>query len=213
MNAFLPILLAPARLAGAVFLMMAVASASAGVVNIPEIGAHEPILTVEKNVHPGNKMVVYTKVDESGRFVPDPANRQRPMLDFYWLIDGRNYKPVNPMIKSEITKRLACQWSAGERAGHFVVDVNDLKEVKSDIRDPKMDIYASESGGAPKVEAQMNLGPSDGNMRIRLSSIYTEGRAFPPAVNAVTLRGEELVNGSPTGRKVTRRYFAAGRAE
>jgi hypothetical protein len=45
-------------------------------------------------------------------------------------------------------------------------------------------------------------------MRIRLSSIYTEGRAFPPAVYSVTLKGEEIVNGKPTGRKVVRKYNA-----
>lgn len=185
----------------------------AGTANISPIGPHQPILTVEKNVHPANKMVVYTKVDTNGRFVADPSNRNRPVLDFYWLMEGRTYKPVSPLIKSEIRKRFSCDWNPGERSGHFVVDVNDLKEVKSDIADPRMDIYASESADGPSVEAQMNLGPSDGNMRIRISSIYTEGRAFPPGVDSVTLKGEEIVNGSPTGKKVARRYSAAGRAD
>ncbi len=198
-------------LVGAIFVASALSVGSAEVAIIPAIGAHLPILTVEKNVHPANKMVVYTKVDASGRFAVDPAKGNRPMLDFYWLMDGRNYKPVNGMIKSEIGKRFIPQWSLDNRGGHFIVDVADLKEVKSDIRDPKMDIYANATGGG--VEAQMNLGPSDGNMRIRLSSIYTEGRAFPPAVESVTLKGEEIVNGSLTGKKVSRRYAAAGRSE
>jgi hypothetical protein len=50
-------------------------------------------------------------------------------------------------------------------------------------------------------------------MRIKLSSIYTEGRAFPPTVDAVTLKGEEIVNGNLTGRKITRKYSASGRSE
>ena len=198
-------------LALAIFVATALPVGSAGVANLPAIGAHQPILTVEKKVNPANKMVVYSKVDANGRFAADPAKRNRPMLDFYWLMDGRNYKPVNGMIKSEIGKRFIPQWSPDNRGGHFTVDVNDLKEVNSDIRNPKMDIYANATGGG--VEAQMNLGPSDGNMRIRLSSIYTEGRAFPPAVESVTLKGEEIVNGSLTGKKVSRRYVAAGRSE
>lgn len=176
--------------------------------NIPEIGAHQPILIVGKNVHPQNLMVVYTKVDGDGRFLTNPADRDRPLFDFYWLMDGKNHKPVNGLIKNEICKRLECQLSPGGRATHFTVNVNDLKEVESDIKEPKIDVYANGSGGARDVEALMNLGPSDGNMRIKLSSIYTEGRAFPPAVYAVTLKGEEVVNGKLTGKKVARRYEA-----
>jgi len=86
--------------------------------------------------------------------------------------------------------------------------MSDLKEVDSDIREPKVDVYARGGDGARDVEAQMTLGPSDGNMRIRLSSIYTEGRAFPPAVFSVTLKGEEIVNGKPTGKLVSRKYNA-----
>lgn len=175
---------------------------------IPEVGTHSPILTVGKNVHPQNLMVVYTKVDRSGRFLKKPGDPERPVFDFYWLMDGKNYKPVNGMIKSEIGKRLEYQSGSANRANHFVVNVNDLKEVQCDIKEPRIDVYAKGGGGAADVEAQMNLGPSDGNMRIRLSSIYTEGRAFPPAVYAVTLKGEEIVDGKPTGKKVARRYSA-----
>jgi hypothetical protein len=175
---------------------------------IPQIGVHLPILTVQKNVHPQNLMVVYTKIDPNGRFLADRADPTRPVLDFYWLMDGKDYKPVNPLIKNEIAKRLEFQSSPADGATHFVINVNDLKEVNSDIKEPKMDVYASAAGGAPDVEARMNLGPSDGNMRIKLSSIYTEGRALPPAVFSVTLKGEEIVNGRPTGKKITRRYDA-----
>lgn len=180
---------------------------------IREIGAHQPILTVEKNVNPQNKMIVYTKVDAQGRFATDPGNGNRPVLDFYWLMDGRNYKAVNRLIKKEIRKRFAGEWRVNEGASHFIVDMNDLKEVNSDIRDPKMEIITRGTGGGANVEAQMNLGPSDGHMRIRLVSIYTEGRAFPPAVQSVTLKGEEVVNGTPTGRAITRKYSAEGRGK
>jgi hypothetical protein len=205
-----PMHLAQSVSAFALMVAIALPAGSAEVTNSPEVGVHQPILTVEKNVHPENKMVIYTKLDTNGRFAADPANRNAPILDFYWLMDGRNYKAVHPLIKTEIRKRFICQWGSNNRSAHFLVDVNDLKEVRSDITDPKMEVYARETSGGMKVEAQMNLGPSDGKMRIRLSSIYTEGRVFPPGVDAVTLKGEEMVNGTPTGKKVTRRYAAAG---
>ncbi len=172
------------------------------------IGEHHPILIVNKNVNPENHMVIYTKVDASGRLLRDPSGGDRPVFDFYWFMEGKTYKPVNAMIKQEIRKRLEFQSSPSDQTKHFIINVNDLKEVNSDIKEPKVDVFASERGGVSKVEAQMILGPSDGNMRIRLSSIYTEGRAFPPAVYAVTLKGEEIVDGQLTGKKVTRRYNA-----
>ena len=45
------------------------------------------------------------------------------------------------------------------------------------------------------------------------SSIHTEGRAFPPAVKSVTVKGKEVVDGVPTGKKVTRKYDARGKAK
>lgn len=182
--------------------------AAAEVTDIPEVGAHQPILTVGKNVNPQNLLVIYTKVDAHGRFLTNPADQDRPVFDFYWLMDGKNYKPVNRLIKKEIGKRFECQTIQSEGATHFVINMNDLKEVNTDIKEPKVDVYATGSDGARGVEAQMTLGPSDGNMRIRLSSIHTEGRAFPPAVHSVTLKGEEIVDGTPTGRKVSREYHA-----
>lgn len=191
-----------------------VLSAPAGKVEaMREIGAHYPILIVAKNVNPQNFMVVCTKADADGRFLKNAANRNRPVLDFYWLMDGKNFKPVNVLIKNEIGKRLECQLGPAGNETHFWVYVNDLKEVDSDIRDPKMDVYSRQSGDTQKVEAQMSLGPSDGKMRIKLSSIYTEGRAFPPAVYSVTLSGEEIVGGMLTGKKVTRRYKASNRSK
>lgn len=182
--------------------------ATAEVTDIPELGAHQPILVVGKNVNPQNIMVIYTKVGADGRFLTNPADRGRPVFDFYWLMDGKTYKPVNGTIKKEIRRRFECQPSPSDRASHFVINVNDLKEVNADLKDPKVDVYATGSSGARDVEAQMTLGPSDGNMRIKLSSIYTEGRALPPAVYSVTLKGEEIVDGKVTGKKVVRRYEA-----
>jgi hypothetical protein len=183
-------------------------AASAEITSIPQIGPHHPIFILEKNVNPQNIMVIYTKEDANGHFLTDAADPTRPIFDFYWLMDGKNYKPVNGMIKSEIGKRFEWQLSRTNPKTHFIVNLNDLKEVDSDIKDPKIDVYASRSGGTRGAEAQMTLGPSNGNMRIKITSIYTEGRAFPPAVYCVALKGEEIVDGKLTGKKVTRRYDA-----
>lgn len=81
------------------FVATALHAGSSEVANIPEIGAHQPVLIVEKNVNPENKMVVYTKLDANGHFM---ADGNWPLLDFYWMMDGKNYKPVQkgPPISS-----------------------------------------------------------------------------------------------------------------
>ncbi len=186
--------------------------AAVEVTNIPQIGVHQPILIVEKNVHPENLMVVYTKVDADGHFVPDPNDPDRPLLDFYWLMDGKTYKPVNALIKSEIRKRLQLQPASDGDATHFVVSINDLKEVNSDIKQPKVRVSIGGTADDRNVDAEMKLGPSDNNVRIRVFTIHTEGRAFPPAVYSVTLKGEEVAKGKLTGRKVTRKYDAKDKA-
>jgi hypothetical protein len=190
-----------------IFLGSIAGASAAEVRDISGIGPHQPILMVRKNVNPQNVMVVYTKMDAGGRFLEDRGS-DRPVLDFYWLMDGKTYKPVNGLIKAEIRKRFVPRWTSKGLATRFIIAMNDLKEVKSDISEPHVDVSARETGDAPVVEAQMSLGPSDGNMRIKLSSIQTEGRAFPPAVYSVTLKGEEVAGDKPTGRKVARKYEA-----
>jgi hypothetical protein len=201
-----PMMIHKISLALCMITALAVRVAAADVTNIPEIGAHQPILIVEKNVHPQNRMVVYTKIDADGYFQADPSSPDRPLLDFYWLMDGKTYKPVNPLIKSEIRKRLELQATPNGRATHFVININDLKEVNSDIKKPKVRVSIGGTADARNVDAEMNLGPSDNNVRIRVSSIYTEGRAFPPAVYSVTLKGEEITDGKLDGKIVTRKY-------
>src|SRR4051794_1095231 len=83
---YMPIL--RASLASSFFAVFLLGTAAGEVANIPAIGPHQPFLIVEKNVHPQNRMVLYTKVDGNGRFLRDPAARNRPVFDFYWLIDG-----------------------------------------------------------------------------------------------------------------------------
>ena len=191
-------------LALVLFVATALHAASSKVVNFPEIGPHYPILIVEKNVNPENKMVAYTKMDAKGRFL-DVGNR--PVVDFYWLMDGKKYKPVNKKILKELHKQFTWQWNSKDRST-FVVEVNDLKKMKCDIKERRIDVSAAKTHDGTHIETQMNLGPSDGNMRIRLSAIQTVGRAFPPSAESVTLKGEKVVKGKPTGKKVTRTYYA-----
>lgn len=180
------------------------------ITNIPEIGAHQAIFNVEKNVNPENIAIVYTKVDAQCRFLTDPSNRDQPIFDFYWMMGGTSYKPMNSFFKSEFSRRMAFADGGGDRSTHFQLVANDLKEVNQDLgQEPKLDVVAIKGDSGCDVQAFITLGPSDGSARIRLDSIYGEGRTFPPKVLAVTLKGEVVdKNGKGTGKKVARRFVA-----
>jgi hypothetical protein len=177
------------------------------ITDIPELGAHQQIFLVEKNVNPENVAVVYTRLDAQCRFVPDAENRDEPVFDFYWRMNRSSYKPMNSFFKDEFHRRMSF---AGGDASHFELDANDLKEVKHDLgANPRVTVAAFRAGAGCDVQAFITLGPSDGHARIRIDSIYGEGRSFPPKVYSVTLKGEVVdQNGKGTGKMVARKYSA-----
>ena len=168
---------------------------------VPQVGKHYPILTVEKNVNPENTMIVYTKTDDQCRFLKTGPSI---LFDFYWLMEHKDYKPVHKLIKKEIRKSLQIDDAVAKNATQFVVKLKNLEKVKTDIADPRLTVLAQSKDGECQVEGQIRLGPSDHQALIRLDSLYTEGRKFPPAVFSVTLKGEDV----RTGKAITRKYLA-----
>ncbi len=169
--------------------------------NVPQIGKHQSIFVVNKSVNPQNIAVVYTKVDDKCRFVNNTKNRDLPVFDFYWLMDGKNYKPMHALLKYEFGKRIEMEEGEGDRTSHFVIAANDLKEVSHDIADPRLNVHSKVIAGGCDVEAFITLGPSNGNARVRVTNIYGEGRAFPPKVYSVTINGVDVKSGKAVSRK------------
>jgi hypothetical protein len=161
------------------------------VVNISQIGPHYPIFIFEKNENPENIMVVYSKLDENCQFQAEKAKPDAPesLLHYYWLMDGKNYKPVHPMILSGIEKRLEVKGSAHA----FTVELTDLKEVKNDLPDALFKVKADKSGKTCQVQALITLGPSEKNRVLKVSRIKTESKkTFAPPfrkLESVTLIG------------------------
>lgn len=172
--------------------------------NIPQIGVHFPILTVEKNINPQNKLVVYTLLDGNCVFLLDDSNS--PTFDFYWLMNGSSYKPVHSMIKAQVRKRLTVGTVDPRHNGKsFSVEMNDLKELNHDIPDPKMTVVAKPQGDQCSVGGFLRLGPSDGNAMIQVDSIYSKAKGMiSPKLVSVTIRGRVVSN----GQAVVRTYYA-----
>lgn len=181
-------------------LFLSALAAAGPAVEIPQIGEHQPILTVEKNVHPENAMVIYTKTDEQCRFVKDPKKGHSVLVDFYWLMDRKFFKPVHQLIKNRIREALEVDAAESDRPSEFAVKLHKLEEVKTDIEDPTLTVQAKKEGGQCKVEGHLQLGPSDNHAEIRVDSLYTEGRTFPPVLHSVTLKGVDLKTGMPVAR-------------
>jgi hypothetical protein len=192
----------PALRAALLLAFAARASAGPAITAIPEVGTHYKVVTVKKSVHPRNEVVVYTRLDDACRPV---RKKGRPVLDYYWLMDGSRYKPVNPLIKRGIRKRLEVR--SGLPDG-FTVRLNELKEVEHDLGpDPSLRVLAGKGAAGCFAEARMTLGPSNKRAEIRLDEIYTEAELkgrFSAKAKLVALKGVDV----KTGKKVVRVYRA-----
>ena len=170
---------------------------------IPEVGPHYKVVTVKKSVHPQNDLVVYTRLDEQCRVVRDAKS---PAFDFYWLMDHKRYKPVHPLIKRGIRKRLEVESAPGSDAGadSFSVRLNELKEVVHDLGPaPRLRVRAEKTAKGCSAEARMTLGPSNKNAEIRLDEIYSEAEMkgpFSAKVKQVALKGVDVKTGKPVVR-------------
>ena len=174
--------------------------------DISQIGPHEPVFIFEKNENPQNIMVVYTEVDKNCHFLADSNAGGKPLLDFYWLMDRKTFKPVHPMIKSSMRQRIELEGAGKDRAGSFLVRINDLKELKTDMKNFDVEIKAVLTSKACDVQAFVTLGPSDHGRVLQLTTISSKAqKTFAPPfrkVESITLEGKDV----KTGELVKRTY-------
>ena len=183
------------------------AKANAGVSkSIPQIGLHNPLLNFEKNENRQNLMVVFT------RLVPATcefdAKAGVAVLDYYWLMNGTDYKPVNPVILQSVRERLEVDTAAFKSSKKFLVHLKEFKELKSDLgMSPTFEVKSKKIGTACDATVEMQLGPSDKNRRVKIDSIYAESTKtiLPPfrKLQALTINGKDLKSGDVVHRTYT----------
>ena len=174
---------------------------------ISQIGEHSILFTFEKNENPQNIMIVYTKLDGACQIVVDPNEQASPTFNMYWLMSSNAYKPVHSLIKSGVFDRLEVM--PAKTHDSFQIQINDLKELQTDVPDPKLNVVAQKSAkGACEVKSYFTLGPSDKNATMQVQAIYSDASKtlLPPfrKLKSVTLRGLN----SKTGEKISRTYKA-----
>jgi len=185
------------------------------VTNVGDIGEHYPLFLIEKSHHPENIAVVYTKLDTDCRIIPDREHDFLPTLDFYWLLDATRYKPMAELLKAGARKRLQfidTHESQGNTTA-FAVRTDDLSRMQHDLPSPTVQIKAERQGDACVAIAFMTLGPSDGNVTMKIESVSTTTepitllktmRAMTDLgairIYALTVKGIDVVTGQPIER-------------
>src|SRR5215470_8481433 len=189
------------------------------VTTVGDIGEHYPLFLIEKSHHPENITVVYTKLDTDCRVIPDREHGFLPTLDFYWLLDATRYKPMAELLKAGARKRFQFV-DTHESQGHttaFAVRTDDLSRVQHDLPSPTVQIKAARQGDACVAIAFMTLGPSNGNVTMKIESVATttepitllktmRAMADPGSIRIYTLtvKGTDVV----TGQAIERTYQA-----
>jgi hypothetical protein len=190
------------------------------VTNVGDIGEHYPLFLIEKSHHPENITVVYTKLDTDCHVIPDREHGFLPTLDFYWLMDATRYKPMAGPLKAGARKRLQFIDANGAQGDPtaFAVRTNDLSRLQHDLQSPTLQIKAERQGDACVATALMTLGPSNGNVTMKVESVSTKTEpitllkkmraiADPDSIRiyAVTVKGTDVATGQP----IERTYQAA----
>jgi hypothetical protein len=176
------------------------------IAEIEEIGPHYKVVTIEKSVHPQNQLVAYTRLDEQCRVLHDPARANRPVFDFYWLMDRSRYKRVHPLIKRGIRKRFEVEADSAPASGEgtFSIRLNELNEVEHDLgASPRLWVRAEKTAEGCVAQGRITLGPSDKNAVIRLDTIYSEAEMtglFSAKVKSIALKGVDVETGKPVVR-------------
>jgi hypothetical protein len=190
------------------------------VTNVGDVGEHYPLFLIEKSHHPENITVVYTKLDTHCHVIPDREHGFLPTLDFYWLMDATRYKPMAGPLKAGARKRLKfidANGSQGDPTA-FAVRTDDLSRVQHDLQSPTVQIQAERQGDACVATALITLGPSNGNVTMKVESVSTKtepitllkkmrAMADPDSIQiyAVTVKGTDVATGQP----IERTYYAA----
>ncbi|MBC7371835.1 MAG: hypothetical protein H7326_09730 [Bdellovibrionaceae bacterium] len=172
-----------------------------------QVGDHAALFTFEKNENPENIMIVYTKLDSNCQVVVDPNKQASPIFDMYWLMNGTGFKPVHSLIKNGVIGRL--EIIPAKSHDTFQIQINDLKELQTDVQEQKLTIVAQKSAkGACEVKSFFTLGASDKGATMQVKTIYSEAAKtmLPPfrKLKSVTLKGVD----SKTGEKLSRTYKA-----
>ena len=177
-------------------------------VDLAPIGKHVPIFIVEKSENPQNTLTAYTVLEANCRVAVDHQDATKPILDFYWLMNRTQYKPVHPLIKSGIRDRLELVSTAQRDPRMFSIRISDLSELKTDLIAAVVQVKATAKKGGCHVDAYLRLGPSDQSRNLKLTTIYTESSKtiIPPfrKVVSVTLKGVD----AQTGAAIERKYSA-----
>ncbi len=158
------------------------------------------ILTYEKNINSENIMVVHTTADSNCLPVPD-SDSQTPILDYYWLMNRKTYKPLNPIIKSYTRERISATPSS-EAKNIFFINLNDLSEVDIDLPSHQVSVETFRNGeGNCEAVGKMTLGESDANSTIILQKIFVDAQLTlnprRPKVRSITLEGLDASTGTP----------------
>lgn len=127
-----------------------------------------------------------------------------PEFDFYWLMNGEKYKPVHPLIKSGIRKRVDIKTQSSDRKS-FVLELTDLSRLNKELEQALVEVHAFKGRDGCQANAILKLGDAN-NENIKLQSIYSEAEKtlLPPfrKVKSIEITGLTLSD----KEKITRRF-------
>lgn len=157
------------------------------------------LFTLEKDYNPENKVIVHTQTDQDCRFTVYSKNVEQNYVDFYWSMNnGREFKDIHPMIRSEIKKRVEFL-GMNDRADSFKIRLSDFSELNHDLPTSQLEVSSELTQGVCRVRAIVVLGGSSAYRKIDLKRTYCEVSknlfGIPNGCMALQLEGRDIATG------------------
>ena len=127
------------------------------------------LFTMRKSYNPTNILIVNSQTDEDCKFV----RKNKEYIDLYWLMDGKNRKEINPMIRSEIQNKVQFK-GINSKKDSFKVKLNDLRDLKHDLEDTTIEVSSEIINGNCNTKSVLKLGSSSKYRKLNLKKTFCE---------------------------------------
>jgi len=151
-----------------------------------------PAFHLEKNFHPENTVQVDMELNKRCEIQSNIDGQ--PILEIYWLNNGKHKEPLSDFAMNEIHARLKLHALSSDKRG-LKIQLKNLNELNHNLPDGIIEIETLLTEKRCKINARLDLG--EGHLMF-LETIYSELSLFlnvPTGLHAVVLKGKNVIDG------------------
>jgi hypothetical protein len=176
------------------------------ITDVDPVGPHHRLFRFDKNENSQNVMYAFTRASAECRF---ERKNGKPLVDFYWLMEGSRFKSPHPLVESGIARRLKfsdLESTASGEIDAFSARIEPSKAERSKIEDAIIRVTSLKTSAGCRVTTSVSyLSPEGEKKAMELKSIKAETRKtwIPPfrKIVSITFNGVDHQGASVTMKR------------